>query len=380
MAQTARLTSAPKIAHVTPVFGPGGGGTGRAVAELVQALGEAGHPVDVFVPTSGLSQPYPTGPFRLHPLKPRASLGKAAWVPTLARCLAAVDLIHLHYPFFGGAESVLRAHRLFRIPYLLTYHTEVVFSSPLWNLGHFLYKRIYLGPLVRSAARAVGVTGAHLQASSAARYLRAQQLAIVPNGVNPTFLETPHSPPPATKVLNLGFCAELAPSHYYKGLDLVLQALRQLPKAQLSILGDGPSRPFYERMTRKLGLADRVQFLGQKSGPAVINFYDSIDILVSPSKIAESFGMVNLEALARGRPVITTSWPATRELAEVFGEGLFHLLPVLTPAAITHAVTSLAKRRHSGDSVAVTRALIEKRFTWQAIAAETWNAYEKILK
>lgn len=93
----------------------------------------------------------------------------------------------------------------------------------------------------------------------------------------------------------------------YKGFDVMLRAFAPLagefPHAQLVLVGDGPERGSLAELAKSLGLADRVLFTGYQS--AIPDLMAAMDVLVCPSRI-ESFGIVGVEALASGVPVVAT--------------------------------------------------------------------------
>jgi rhamnosyl/mannosyltransferase len=91
---------------------------------------------------------------------------------------------------------------------------------------------------------------------------------------------------------------------YYKGVEVLLQALSP-PGPRLRIVGEGPRRSALEARALELGLGERVRFLGNCSEEELDRLYRGCRALVLPSVAAsETFGLVQLEAMARARPVI----------------------------------------------------------------------------
>lgn len=89
-----------------------------------------------------------------------------------------------------------------------------------------------------------------------------------------------------------------------KGLDLVVRALPDLPGVSLIVAGDGNDRPFVESLANRLGVRDRLAFLGPQAPDKMTEFYDRARVVVVPSRWPEPFGMVGVEAMRRGRPVV----------------------------------------------------------------------------
>jgi rhamnosyl/mannosyltransferase len=93
---------------------------------------------------------------------------------------------------------------------------------------------------------------------------------------------------------------------YYKGFDILIRALRSVD-AELWIGGRGPLTESYRQWTRDAGVADRVRFLGFIPDAELVAYYDACDIFCMPSTArAEQFGLVQLEAMHCGKPVIAT--------------------------------------------------------------------------
>lgn len=110
------------------------------------------------------------------------------------------------------------------------------------------------------------------------------------------------------------------------GVSQLLQALARLaperPNARLVVVGDGFLRPSLEEEARALGLGDRVTFLGRVEDARLCELYQAADIFVLPTQAYEGFGMVTLEALAAGTPVVATPAGATPEILVPLEPGL----------------------------------------------------------
>jgi glycosyltransferase involved in cell wall biosynthesis len=90
------------------------------------------------------------------------------------------------------------------------------------------------------------------------------------------------------------------------GVDVALKAWSRLPEGLLVVAGEGPERPRLEDLARELGLAERVRFMGRVAEASLPDLYRAADVSLIPSRGLEGFGLVALEALACGTPVITS--------------------------------------------------------------------------
>ena len=102
----------------------------------------------------------------------------------------------------------------------------------------------------------------------------------------------------------------------YKGLDILLRAMERVPELRLDIVGSGPEGPRLRTLAQALAITDRVRWYGEYPDEDLPRRMADADFLVLPSvTVEEMFGLVVLEAMASGRPVITTALPsAVREV------------------------------------------------------------------
>ena len=107
---------------------------------------------------------------------------------------------------------------------------------------------------------------------------------------------------------------------YYKGVEYLIEAM-QWVNAKLLIVGDGELREKLEEMTVSLGLEERVKFLGKVSNELLKYCYQICDVFVLPSvEPTEAFGLVQLEAMAYGKPVINTLLPTGVPFVSIDGK------------------------------------------------------------
>lgn len=125
----------------------------------------------------------------------------------------------------------------------------------------------------------------------------ADRVSVVPYWVEPAV------PVDVSKTVDALYVGRLVAS---KGVDTLLDALAQTPGATAAIAGDGPARPQLERRSAELGLTSRVRFAGWVDSVEVGRLLGAAKVFVMPSLWDEPFGIVGLEALAAGIPVIAT--------------------------------------------------------------------------
>ena len=155
----------------------------------------------------------------------------------------------------------------------------------------------------------------------------AARIRLMPLTLEPAFWDRAQDvgevrlPPGFPRGSTLLTVTRLAANEGYKGVDTVIQALPQLvravPDVQYVVVGDGDDRPRLEALGRTLGVADRVHFLGrlEAMAPELVGCYASCDVFVMPSS-GEGFGVVFLEAMAFGMPVVGGAHGGTPDVIE----------------------------------------------------------------
>jgi glycosyltransferase involved in cell wall biosynthesis len=214
------------------------------------------------------------------------------------------DIIHAHV--YSAGEAALMLGRLYKIPVIITEHSTMIAT-------HSVPKREkYRMQLVMNKAHLILPVSEDLGRSIKDYYGIRTKIRIVPNTVNSTLYHyTRKQNKTDLKKRMLAVCFLTS----RKGIDFLLEALEQLSKNRrdflLDIVGDGPNREEYEKLSNKLGLGDIVTFHGRQ--PEIVSFMQSCDFFVLPS-MYENFGVVYIEAMASGKPVIATDAGGPREI------------------------------------------------------------------
>ena len=236
-----------------------------------------------------------------------ATIGAVSLSPTLPIWLAraSADLIVLHEPNPMALVAYFLARP--RSPLVVWYHSEVV--RPRWR--YQLFYKPFLEFALRRADRIV--VGSPPMKEVAALAPHQDKCVVVPYGLDARRYCA--SPAIAAKAAALRqsfkgpvllFVGRLV---RYKGVEVLLRALPGL-QAQTVIVGDGPLRDVLRHSATELGLGDRVRFVGEVGDEELIAWYYACDALVLPSTSRqEAFGLVQLEAMLCGRPVVSTDLP-----------------------------------------------------------------------
>jgi glycosyltransferase involved in cell wall biosynthesis len=382
-----------KILHVVPTYLPAWrhGGPIRAVHGLCRALAARGHAVTVFttdVDTGGavpVGQPVPLDGVEVwyFPVAaPRRLYRAPAMAVALAARLREVDLVHLHSVFLWPTAAAARAAVRAGVPYLLAPRGMLV-RDLLRRRGR-LRKALWIRLVERrTLARAAGFHATStLEAEQAAELgLRLPPVFVVPNGVEPEIWggeEAALAPPVRAVLQREPFLLFLGRLSWKKGLDRLVAALAHVPGATLALAGpDEQCRSQLERQARKLGVADRVVFLGPVDGEDRAALLHRATALVLPS-YSENFGNAVLEAMAAGRPVVVTqevglAAPVEQSGAGVVVEGEPHRLG----AALRDLIADPCRAAEMGRRGA---RLAVEQFGWEAIGRDMEAVYETAVR
>jgi len=168
----------------------------------------------------------------------------------------------------------------------------------------------------------------------------------------------------------------LARLHWKKGLDTLLEALAELPGVYSWIAGEGPLEGELKQMAVRLGVADRVRFLGWRNDRA--SLVAAADVVAFPSRY-EPFGNVTIEAWAAGKPLVVAD--AAGPAATVTHEHDALLTPKDNPSALREALKRVIEDKALAQRlVANGRDTYEKHFTKAAFVHTATALYEKIDK
>ncbi len=211
------------------------------------------------------------------------------------------DITHLHFPYPPGEVSQWPLLR--RRATVLTYHSDVVRQQRMLR-----YYRPAMLRILNRIDRII-VTSPNYLASSEVLRLVAARCKVIPLGIDQTpFRQV--SPEVVSSVQERygdgPWVLFVGVLRYYKGLRYLIDAMQQIP-ARLLIVGQGPEEPRLREQVAELGLQDKVIFAGAVSDAELPAYYRLASVFCLPaSERSEAFGLVQVEALASGLPIVCT--------------------------------------------------------------------------
>lgn len=321
-----------RIAQVICCLPPYAGGMGNSAKQIERLLGTR-HEIVNFSPAE---------------LKPWLKMGHGAFLPQLLWKLRRFDYIYLHYPFFGTAEIIWLFKLFFRRPKLVIhYHMDVRnlgWLAKLLSLPSLLIRR----SLLSQAETIVTASLDYIKNSQIKNYYQShrEKFTEIPFGIDinkytPKALNQPAANKIMAKTqemiryindkfikkdrLDILFVGGLDKAHYFKGIDVLIRSLAGLKGRHwhLRIAGEGDLQSLYKEMASDYSLNKQIEFTDKLSDENLIRAYQNADLLILPSvNRNEAFGLVLIEAMACGVPVIASDLPGVRSVFENGSEGL----------------------------------------------------------
>ncbi len=396
--------------HTSPLAPLGGkhsGGMNVYVRSLSAELARLGHPVDVFTRAGQFAVQPMTAGARLVSL-PAGPAGELplnmlpSYIPEFAK--AAInfasqetihyDLTHAHY-WMSGLVG-MRLKQAWSVPMVLMFHTLGLVKNRITALG-----ALESDARIRAERQTMAAADQVVAATPAERYdlqwlyeLHSDCVAVIPPGVD---LDLFHPMPKAQARAALGLPINehlllyVGRIEALKGIDTLIRAAalsRQNGVADFRVLivgGDveeslesmGGEMARLRALVRQLGLDDMIRFMGSRPQQELPTYYGAADVLVMPS-YSESFGMVALEAMACGRPVVASRVGGLTYLVQD-GQTGYHVQEGNAEQMAARLAELLGNAKRLEVMGQAARRVAEK-YSWQKTAKEILEVYERVLK
>lgn len=360
-----------RIAQVCPYAWDSPGGVQAHVRGLSGELVRRGHAVHILAPSGGVSED-PAVTLVGGALRVAYNRSVAPVCPnpiSLLRIRAALrrfapDVVHVHEPF--APSSSLWATLVSDVPVVATFHASSE-TFRLYRAGASLFRAVG-----RRCAALLAVSDA--AAGLVARDLRLSA-DVVPNGIDiATFTEARPLAVPDDGPTVL-FVGRLEPR---KGLAVLAHAFVELvariPTARLLVVGDGPERAVAERLPA--AVRARVRMLGALSDDQLPQCYAAADVFVGPATGQESFGIVLLEAMAAGLPIVASDLPGYRGVVRHGVEAV--LVPPGDARALAEAVARVLTHADLASSLATNGRSRAETFSWEHLAGRIEAIYDDV--
>lgn len=373
------------VAMFTNTYLPFTNGITRSIITFRQSLEQTlGHNVFVFAQAADDYQDqepfvfrYPSLeiPFQKYPLTIPVSRFASRLLPSLK-----LDVIHAHHPAPMGAEAARHAREL-GVPLVFTHHTHYQEYGHYIGLPQETTKRVieswiadYMGQ-----CQHIVVPSESIRQMIEQTYGIHQRLTVIPTGIDATpyqnadgrGLRQQHGWQDETVLISVGRLAE------EKNWPVLLEAAQQLFAQQeglrLVLLGDGPARADLEALADELAIADRVTFMGNVPFADIPTYLKAADLFCFAST-TETQGLVTLEAMAAGLPVVAVDAPGTSDIVSHEADGL---LTANSSTAVAQAIQRLLADEQLYQQIKQGAAQKVTQFDADLLAKKLVSVYEQ---
>ena len=376
-----------RIAYLSPSFPPLLGGMGTACYYTANEIGK-NHQVTVFLAKRNVE--YKKGNYKIKLIRPWLSYGHAHLMPQVLWLLKDFDIVHLYYPYFGTAEflGLLKLIRGSKKPKVIFHHSmEAVGTGFLKYIFKFHTK--FIMPILMKSVDAIFILSKdYAEHSDISKIYKKhpEKFYEAPHGVDVTKFKVKNEKLKVKENNKIIFTAQaLDKQHFFKGIDVLIKAFYilntqySIQNAKLMIAGDGDLKKYYQNLANKIGVQDKVIFLGKVSQEELPYYYNLATITVVPStQRTECFSIAAVESMACATPVVVTDFPGVRVTIENNKSGL-----VAKPndekdlaEKLSFFLTSPEKAKDFGNNA---RKRVEEKFNWQIITQKILMHYREIL-
>lgn len=384
-----------RVLHIGKFYPPFAGGMENFLADLLPALGHQDVVAAALVhdAPSLSASPAPAENAQQVSVYRVPCYGRVLYAPVspsfpfwLARVIAEFqpDLLHLHLPNTSAFWAlVVPAAR--RLPWVIHWHADVVASTidRRLALAYRLY-RPFEQRLLAASAAIIATSPPYLEASAALAPWRTR-CRVIPLGLAPTRIPEPDTAARSRAVAwwgQSGFrILAIGRLTYYKGHDSLIQAVIGLADSRTLIVGTGEHRKRLAALIETLRLQDRVALPGFQPDGDLTALLASCDVLCLPSlERTEAFGLVLLEAMRFGKPVVVSDIPGSGPgwVVHQAGQGL--CVPPGDPQALAVALRQL--QQDPGQRAALGQAgaaALREQFGIEPVAAAIKALYQQVL-
>jgi glycosyltransferase involved in cell wall biosynthesis len=368
-----RQNSRVRVLHIGKFYPPVRGGMETHLQDLCRSTAPFVD-VDVIVGhTQRRTAHDRDGDIRVHRIGTLATMASASICPTMVSAIrnTPADIVHLHSPNPTAVLSYLASGHGGRL--VVTHHSDIIRQRVL-KLAY----EPWLRQLMSRADAIISFSPNYIESSNILSRHR-DKCYVIPHGIDARRFQTPD--PQAVADINdrYGYRIVLGVGRlvYYKGFEYLIRAVAGT-NATLLIIGTGPLRDQLQQLARTLGAADQVHFLGDV--PVVTPYYHAARIFALASTArSEAFGIVQLEAMACGTPVINTQLESGVPFVS-----LDTVTGMTVPPADVSSLRQSIQRLLRDDTLhqqftQAARERVEHLFSIEKMASRTLELYEDVL-
>lgn len=295
------------------------------------------------------------------------------------------DLIHAHTPVPVMADLAALKNLSGKKPFVLTYHNDIAKTGSVGKVVSFIYNNT-AGRFLLGFSNIIISTTRTYAANSKQLCKYTQKVKIVPNGVDIEAFNPGVDGKNIRKKYKLNetdkivlFVGRL---DYYKGCDYLVRAfspvINEINNAHLIFVGRGPLEDNLQKIAAELKITENISFAAYVKDEDLPSYYASTDVFVLPSiSPYEGFGIVQLEAMACGKPIVTTTLPGVSEI-DSDGAATLHV-PPKDEQQLAEAIITLLKDEEMAKRMGKRgRDLVIRKYSWTKVVESLESIYQDL--
>jgi glycosyltransferase involved in cell wall biosynthesis len=366
------------------------GGTEIAAYNLAVNMANRGNLVDVFttsIDSKSSVELYPNMKVHRHGTSMKIASANPSIKLIYNPLNYDVDIVHAHSPIpYSDLPALLYSKRK-KLPFILTYQFDGVETGGSFarNAGVSLYNKLFIHKVLDAADTIIATTKSYAKESPFLRnYL--DKIVVIPNGINIEEVTTPLTREKSREILGLPQNSEIilffGSLVEYKGPDILLKAFKLVkkivPSAKLIFAGRGHMDNQLKETAKQMNISEDVIFTGFVEDNLKPLYYKAADIFCLPSTtLAESFGIVNLEAMAAGIPIVSSDLGGIPDIVKNGENGL--LAKPYDIEMVAEKLLILLKDEDIRKKMGADGKNKVKDYSWKEVASKTEQLYKSMI-
>lgn len=295
-----------------------------------------------------------------------------------------VNIVHTHV---GSSPMDIYPPLLYirkkKKPLIVSSHADIgSYSGIARKVAYYFYYRL-INEVLSHADIIISPSESYAKESLLKNYK--EKVVVIPNGVNPEEFNIEYPKSYCRDILGLPFDKKIilyvGGLVQRKGLNVVIKSMPEIVKSisnvELIIVGEGSMREALTKLARDLKVSKYVKFVGLVENSEKVLYFKSADVFVLPS-LYEVFGIVNLEAMACGIPIIASNVGGIPEVVKDGKNGI--LVPPRNSKSLSDAIIYLLENEDIREKMGKNGMKEVKKYSWDKIAEMTEKVYKEVVR
>ena len=366
------------------------GGSEAVVDNLVRILIQKGHEISIFTTSANskfVVEEYNGVKVYRYGTNFRVASGNFSFDLLKNPVKYPADIIHAHTSIPMGEIAGLRCAKKKKVPLVVTYHGDLQEDTGgfVRRMSVHIYNKYLLDKVLSYADVIISPSEIYIDESRFLGKYR-DKIVVIPNGINVEDFDIGYSKDECREKLGLPINDKiilfLGTLSQHKGPDILLKAMPKIRKnisnAKLVFVGDGRMREELEALSKRLDIDEYIKFAGFVKEELKPLYYKAADVFCLPSVMKhESFGIVNLEAMACGIPIVASKIGGVPDVVKDGENGL--LVQPRDSGALADGMIYLLENEEVQKKMGMNGRRKVEDYSWERIAEETEKVYKEVV-